>query len=204
MSDGRATAIRRTGPPDWRTWQPAPGTPLDQLWTPDAVADRLYEMAKVIGRTGRVGPQQFGKSMPDYVYDWGDLLNQVQSKEYGKGGNRIVLSATARQMSRAEEAQRWPGRYLRDYAGCMNVIALVLACWERRRPLAPEIKARGWNRRTFGFRRDEAFAIIAVGLNRDGIPLEFSDMSNPDRRAKPARHRRSPSVWVEEADDLAE
>lgn len=156
----------------WTDYVPPADVPTDQLWTADQVKDRLVEAARLIERTGgRVAPREPGSTMPDYSYDWGDLIGQSQSATLYKGGNRVTIGASSRAISRCEQAMRWPIQYLEEVDGPRRVLRLFLRCRALRVPFNAAIKQKGWSRATAFRARDRALAIIAVGLIKDRVPL---------------------------------
>lgn len=152
----------------------APGaTNFDSYWTPELVNERLIEAVRLVQRTaGRVGPASYGSTMPSYVYDWGDKLAQVETQELGKGRNRVVLGATAAQVSLMERAIWWPAQYVAEHEGLLRVLRTYLKAKALRLPFDRLCKEKGWSRATAYRQRDRSLAIIAMGLNRDAVPVE--------------------------------
>lgn len=170
------------GPKVWKDFVPPPDIPTDQLWTGAQVQARLIEAARLIERTvGRVTPKQFGNSMPNYTYDWGDLMGQVETATLLTGGNRITIGATSRAVTRCEEAMRWPLTYLNDHEGMRRVLHLFLRCRASRVPFSVALKRKGWNKATCYRLRDRALTVIAIGLIRDRVPLLLAGEDDDDR-----------------------
>lgn len=151
---------------------PPADVPIEQLWAPAQVQARLIEAARLIERTGgRVAPKGHGSSMPDYSYDWGDLIGQADAATLYKGRNLVTISATSAAMTRAEQAMMWPMRYLEDAEGPRRVLRLFLKCRALRQSFSLACKKRGWSRVTSYRGRDRALSLIAIGLIKDRIPL---------------------------------
>lgn len=170
---------------------PPADIPFDELWNPKLVEARLVEAAILCVKTGGpVLPKGFKGSMPAYAYDWGDLLNQVETDEIGKGRNYVRTGASAKEVSRMEEAILWPWRYLEKFEGPRRVLKVYLNCKAHRRKFGSACKARGWSRAT-GYRaRDRALAIIAIGLNRDRVAVRTGGIEEMNERApRRATHR---------------
>lgn len=170
---------------------PPADIPFDELWTPKLVETRLIEAARLCMMTGGpVLPKGFKNSMPAYSYDWADLLNQVQTEEIGKGRNYVRLGATSKQVSRMEEAILWPWTYLEKFEGPRRVLKVFLACKAHRRKFGAACKSKGWSRTTAYRARDRALAIIAIGLNRDRVPVRAGDVDDmvPTGPRRPTLH----------------
>lgn len=169
------------GPKVWEGFVPPADIPTDQLWTKDFVQQRLVEAAKLIERTsGRVTPKEFGSSMPNYTYDWGDLLGQAQNATLNKG-NRITIGASSRAVTRYEQAIRWPLTYLERHEGMRRVLMLFLRCRAFRIPFTVALKRKGWNKATCYRLRDKALTIIAIGLINDRVPLVLAGDDDDER-----------------------
>lgn len=165
---------------------PPPDIPIEQLWTSDAVRGRLVEAAKLIERTGgRVAPKGYGTTMPEYSYDWGDLLAQTEGATLLKGRNMIRIGASSQAMTRAEEAMVWPMRYLEEADGPRRALRLFLRCRAKRERFGLACKKKGWSRVTAWRARDRALTIIAIGLIRDRVPLVLAH-DDDDESYEPA------------------
>ena len=153
---------------------------LDDLWVPRTVEKRLIEAARLtLTTTGPVGPKAYGSAMPMYQRDWTDWLAQLD--EAGKDLADVKIErderparpgATSRQITRMEEAIRWPIKYLEGLPGPRKVLAVYLRCRAYRKPFGRACKRLGWSRATAYRARDKALALIAQGLNRDHVSTE--------------------------------
>lgn len=138
----------------------------------DIIRDRLRMASRLMERAaGRVGPVAYGSSWPPIMREWADLLAQeeAQAGERDREQTRIFIQPTARQVSQAEEALEW-----RRYATGDELVALNV--WLRsqalRIPWQRAAQARGLSREAAKRRLLRAFFQIAIGLNRDGLPIE--------------------------------
>lgn len=140
----------------------------------DIIRDRLQFAVRLIERTaGRVGPKQYGNSWPPMMREFADLVAQeeAQEGERDREQNRIVLQPTARQITQAEEALTWR-RYVTE-AQALAALNIWLRCKALRiRSWQKEAVRRGFSRETAKRRLTRAFVLIAVGLSREGKPIE--------------------------------
>lgn len=154
---------------------------ITDLWVPKTVEKRLIEAAKLtLTTTGRVGPKEFGSAMPMYQREWTDWLAQLDDTNKLPEDVRIEkderpsrVGATSRQITRMEASMRWPIQYLEAMPGPRRVLAVFLRCRAYRKPFGLACKRLGWPRATAYRARDKALSLIAQGLNRDGVPVDF-------------------------------
>ncbi len=150
------------------------GAAFDDLWVPKLVETVLVEAVRLTMRiAGRVGPSGIKNNMPAHLYDWADQLAQVETEELGKGGNRVRLGATSEQITRMEAAIRWPIVYLATEDDLRAALQLYLKCKALRLRFGQACKERGWPRATAYRQRDRALVEIAIGLNRDAVPVDL-------------------------------
>lgn len=90
-------------------------------WTPVYVLDRLEEAYVVLAnQPAASGPKQYGNGMPTVVRerltnkDWIDLYETGELDKMHEDRNRVRIPATAAQVTRMEQALRWPFEYLGD------------------------------------------------------------------------------------------
>lgn len=94
---------------------------LPAQWTPVHVLDRLEEAFLVLANQPAAGgPKQYGNGMPTVVQerltnkDWIDLYESGELDKIHEDRNRVRIPATAAQVTRMEQALRWPFEYLGD------------------------------------------------------------------------------------------
>lgn len=151
-----------------------------ETWTPKLVSERMVEAVRWATYSGgKVGPGGIKGSMPafnptlDDHLDEGWGLPEAAGDDEPGDGKRLVVQATAAQITRHEAALLWPVRYLHpDYEGSARMLCLWLRCKVYRRPFEDEVKRRGTISRATAFRlRDRGLSIISMGLDRDGVAL---------------------------------
>jgi hypothetical protein len=147
------------------------GLPSDAV---DIIRERLQFSARLIERTtGRVRPKEYGSAWPPMLREFADLVAQEEAQEGDRERehNRIILQPTARQITQAEEALAWR-RYVTE-AQALAALNIWLRCKALRlRSWQKEAVRRGFSRETAKRRLARAFFLIAVGLSRDGKPIE--------------------------------
>lgn len=150
------------------------GMPEDAI---EIIRERLSSAARLTERTaGRVVPKEYGNAWPPILRDFADLLAQEEQQEgeRDRDHNRITLQPTARQVTLGEEALAWR-RYVTE-AQALAVLNIWLRCRALRiRSWQREAVRRGFSRETAKRRLARAYFLIAVGLTRDGLPIEDAD-----------------------------
>lgn len=140
----------------------------------DIIRNRLQFAARLIERTaGRAGPKAYGNNWPPMMREFADLVAQeeAQAGDRDRERNRVILQPTARQISMSEEALTWR-RYVTE-AQALAALNIWLRCKALRiRSWQKEAQRRGFSRETAKRRLARAFFLIAVGLARDGKPVE--------------------------------
>ena len=160
----------------------------DELhWSPDLVRARLREAARVVERVvTRPGPsRRMGKWPADVLLEFSDKVGRVGTGQLAAdqaARNRealrneaIMSGASDREITRAEEALRWPAVYLdRDEIEPERLMLQVWMSCESgrvRQSFREAGPAAGQCSKTTAYaRRDRAFALIASGLIADGTP----------------------------------
>jgi hypothetical protein len=160
--------------------------PLECLWSPRAVEDRLIEALALIQRHGgRVGPRgytpQWMHEVGSEALEIGEQAAMLQAGELGdyqealaKERNRYMLGASQHDMTLAQEASLWPMRYLADYGGPLRALQVFIRCRALRKRFGTECKRRGWARATAYRQRDRALSLIAMGLTRDRVRVALA------------------------------
>jgi hypothetical protein len=151
-----------------------------ETWTPDLVSKRLLAAVRWASFSGaKVGPGGIKGSMPafnptldDHLEEgWG--LPEVAGDDAPDDGKRLIVQATAAQISQYEQALLWPITYLHpSHEGSARMLCLWLRCKTYRRPFEEAVKRRGTMSRASAFRlRDRALSMISQGLDRDGVSI---------------------------------
>ena len=166
--------------------------PLECLWSPRAVEDRLIEALALIQRHGgRVGPRgytpQWMHEVGSEALEIGEQAAMLQAGELGdyqealaKERNRYMLGASQHDMTLAQEASLWPMRYLADYGGPLRALQVFIRCRALRKRFGTECKRRGWARATAYRQRDRALSLIAMGLTRDRVRVALASTEADD------------------------
>ena len=151
-----------------------------ETWTPKRVGEAMTAALRWATYSGgKVGPAGLRGSMPSFIASLDDHLDEgwglpeVAGDEEPGDGKRLVVQATAAQITQHEAALLWSARYLcPDYEGSARMLGLWLRCKVYRRPFDDAVKRRGTISRATAFRlRDRGLSIISTGLDRDGVAL---------------------------------
>lgn len=151
-----------------------------RIWSVGIVKARLSEAAVVIERgTRRGGPSNKTGFWPEMMREFADLRDggEEAREDHARERNRTRFVATALEMSRAEEAIGWVGRYLGEPAHDEERRWLQLwmwseatgAGWEDLAEKAARAAGGDMSVRTVNRRRKSAFEVIMWGLVRDEI-----------------------------------
>ncbi len=151
-----------------------------ETWTPDLVGKRMTAALRWATYSGgAVGPAGIRGSMPAYNptlddhLDEGWGLPEAAGDDEPGGGKRLIVQATAAQITAHEAALSWPAVYLYPaHDGSARMLCLWLRCKVFRRPFDEAVKRRGTISRATAFRlRDRGLSIISIGLDKDGVKL---------------------------------
>jgi hypothetical protein len=151
-----------------------------ETWTPKIVGDRMVAALRWATYTGgRVGPGGIKGSMPAFNPTLEDHLDEGWGLPDRAGdddpedGKRLVVQATAAQITAHEAALNWPADFLYPaHEGSARMLCLWLRCKVHKRSFDDAIKRRGTISRATAFRlRDRGLTIISVGLDLRRVPL---------------------------------
>ena len=102
--------------------EPGRGAPtkareLPETWTPIHALDRLEEAFAVLSALpARVRPKQYGNAMPTVVQERPSLKDLLDMEgQFEQDRNRVRLAPTAAQITRMDQALRWPTEYLQGF-----------------------------------------------------------------------------------------
>jgi hypothetical protein len=151
-----------------------------RIWTVGLVRGRLSEAAEIIEKTTRRdGPAARTGFWPAIQREFGDLAHGGgEAREtYAYERNKVRFVASSLELSRAEEAIAWPGRYLAapEHAEPRQWLQLWMFCeatgveWKAGVEIMLGRAGADDSLRTINRRRVTAFEIIMWGLIRDGI-----------------------------------
>jgi hypothetical protein len=150
---------------------------VPERWTFYHVMDRMEEAFRTLARLPMpTRPRGYVNSMPVYLYDRGDLNSQLETHELermAKSRNRVRIPPSPAELSRMEEALRWPALYLagtefHHVARAVNLAALWAAFDLNAEKALQRIKIKP---RTFNARKLQGLRIIAAELVRRRAPV---------------------------------
>lgn len=151
-----------------------------ETWTPKLVGERMTAALRWATYSGgKVGPAGLRGSMPSFIASLDDHLDEgwglpeVAGDEEPGDGKRLIVQATAAQITAHEAALSWPAVYLHPgHVGSARMLGLWLRCKVYRRPFDEAVKRRGTISRATAFRlRDRGLSLISIGLEKDGVKL---------------------------------
>src|SRR5262245_19882106 len=153
----------------------APPNALPPQWTAAHVRVRLVEAFEIDRRlpNGRLAPLRSTwriatiDTFADKVAQ-GELASEYVLENWARSRGMV----TAAEISRWEEAFGWPGAILtQDHPAECRCLLAWAACIAFGRPLARELRKRGWPRSTFLRRVESGAAHIADYLNERGVAV---------------------------------
>lgn len=112
-------------------------------WSPRHVETRLVEAFEILFKIGSTpGPKAFGSNWPGILREFAELVDAQAYAEHQKQENRIRLRPTVDQISRMEEALRWPAQYLTSFELAADALNLWAACKATDRSIAAVLRTR--------------------------------------------------------------
>jgi hypothetical protein len=148
---------------------------MDQIeeweWTPKIVGEEMVEAAKWAFRNGgRVGPAGYGSGMPQIMMDDFDRLAEQWDLMRDMDAQPMRRQLSPAEVSRMDRVLMWQMNYLIASPVAANGLNLWLFCKVKRKARYSDlIDGSGMSRATAYRRRDNALAMIAKGLTRDGV-----------------------------------
>jgi hypothetical protein len=144
-------------------------------WTIIYVLDRLEEAVEVRAMMpASTRPKEFGAAWPTYTYDRFDLNSQMETEELEKtlaDRNKVRLQPSAAQISRAEEAERWPFEFLADRPELARAIGLRTLWSVMKIDIRKRCLARGIDHAEFNVQWQAALSEIAGKLIARKVPV---------------------------------
>lgn len=112
-------------------------------WSPRHVETRLVEAFEILFKIGSTpGPKAFGSNWPGILREFSELVDAQAFAEHQKVKNQIRLRPTVDQISRMDEALRWPAQYLTSFELAADALNLWAACMATDRSIAEVLRAR--------------------------------------------------------------
>jgi hypothetical protein len=144
-------------------------------WSQIHVLDRIEEAFEVMAMMpAATRPKQFGAAWPAYTYDRGDLNAQLETFELEKtlaDRNKVRLSPTAAQVTRMEQASRWPFEYLSDRPDLARAIGLRCLWSVAKADIRKRCQARGIEHAEFNMQWQAALSLITGKLIARKVPV---------------------------------
>lgn len=152
---------------------------VPMTWTQIHVLDRLEEAyAVLISLPMKTRPKVYGNNMPAVVQEERpSLLEQVQMMHSGEleeihdDRNRVRLAPTSAQITRMDEALRWPFEYLRDETDLARAISLRAMWAAMNVDIRKRCERRGIDHRQFNVDWQAAVARITGALIARKVPV---------------------------------
>lgn len=147
-------------------------------WTPIHTLDRLEEAFLVLAnQPAASGPKQYGNGMPTVVQerltnkDWIDLYESGELDKIHEDRNRVRIPATAAQVTRMEQALRWPFEYLGDQPAAARALS-QRALWAA---LKFDVRRRcehlGISHKSFNLLWQEGLRVVTMKLIARKVPV---------------------------------
>ena len=147
-------------------------------WTQIHVLDRLEEAAQVRAMMpASTRPKAFGTAWPSIVQERIPLVVQAEMASTGEleaqqeDKNRVRLPPTAAQVTRAEEAERWPFEYLADQPDLARAIGLRTLWAVMKVDIRKRCERRGIDHAEFNSQWQQALSAITGKLIARKVPV---------------------------------
>lgn len=148
---------------------------IPDRWTVIHTLDRLEEAAEVRAMMpASTRPKEFGQAWPAYDYDRGDLNAQLETHELEKtlaDRNKVRLQPSAAQVTRAEQAERWPFEFLADRPELARAIGLRTLWAVMKVDIRKRCEARGIDHAEFNVQWQAALSAITARLIARKVPI---------------------------------
>lgn len=147
-------------------------------WTQIHVLDRLEEAVEVRAMMpASTRPKEFGTAWPSIVQERIPLVVQAEMAATGEleaqqeDKNRVRLPPTAAQVTRAEEAERWPFEYLADQPELARAIGLRTLWAVMKVDIRKRCDRRGLDHAAFNMQWQAALSLITSRLIARKVPV---------------------------------
>jgi hypothetical protein len=151
---------------------------VPSTWTQIHVLDRLEEAYEVLGSLpAATRPKAYGSAWPGIVQEKIPLVVQAEMDAAGEleqlheDRNRVRLAATSAQVTRMEQALRWPFEYLRDRPELARAISLRAMWAVMRADIRRKCERRGINHDQFNAEWQAGLGIITAMLIARSVPV---------------------------------
>lgn len=151
---------------------------IPSKWTPVHVLDRLEEAFLVLAnQPAAAGPKQYGNGMPTVVQerltnkDWIDLYESGELDQMHEDRNRVRIPATAAQVTRMEQALRWPFEYLADMPHCARALSQRALWAALKYDIRRRCEALGIRHAEFNLLWQDGLRIVTATLIARKVPV---------------------------------
>ena len=147
-------------------------------WTQIHVLDRLEEAYEVLAALpARTRPKQYGNAMPTVVQEKLPLIVEFELDTAGElehmhdDRNRVRLAPTAAQVTRMDQALRWPFEHLSDEPELARAISLRALWAAMRVDIRKRCERQGLHHETFNVQWQAGLGIITGRLIARRVPV---------------------------------
>lgn len=144
------------------------------VWTQVHVLDRLEEAFAVLATLpAKTRPKQFGNAMPTPVRERPSLKDLLEMDEAGQleERNRVRLAPTTAQITRMEEALRWPFEHLADEPELARALSLRALWAAMRVDIRKRCQQRRLSHDAFNWEWQQGLKIITGRLIARRVPV---------------------------------
>jgi hypothetical protein len=151
---------------------------VPERWSQIHVLDRLEEAYGTLAAMPMVTrPKQFGNGMPTAVQDrlthkdWIDLFESGELEKMQEEKNRVRRALTAAEITRMDQALRWPFDYLAAYPEVSRSVCLKARWSMAGADIGRRCKALGMNPHFFNRQWQHGLTVIATRLIQKRVPV---------------------------------
>ena len=151
---------------------------MPERWTQIHVLDRLEEAYEVLAAMpAATRPKSYGSAWPTVQPERLSLYDQVmmgasgELEERNQDRNRVRLAPTTAQVTRMEQALRWPFEYLGDKPELAKAISLRAMWAVMRVDIRKRCQRRGIDHDRFNRDWQQALGIITAALISQRVPV---------------------------------
>jgi hypothetical protein len=151
---------------------------LPERWTQIHVWDRLEEGYEVLaGMPTATRPKAYGSAWPTVqkerlsIYDQIQMLGTGEIEQMHEDRNRVRMAATSAQVTRMEQALRWPFEYLSDRPEMAKAINLRAMWAVMRVDIRKRCQRRGIDHDEFNRQWQQGLGVITASLIARKVPI---------------------------------
>lgn len=151
---------------------------VPERWSQIHVLDRLEEAYGTLAAMPMITrPKQYGNGMPTVLQDrltnkdWIDLFESGELDKMHEEKNRVRITVTAAQITRMDQALRWPFDYLAPYPEVSRSVCLKARWSMAGVDIGRRCKALGMNPHFFNRQWQHGLTVIATRLILKRVPV---------------------------------